>query len=88
MCEELRYNGQFGNANITTGIYWFDNDIEYHERRGLWRRATVSLRMDDADRPWRGKLQVQRVLVLTPKEGACLQWIQRPAALAIPSCRH
>lgn len=31
--------------------------IEYHEQRGLWRRATVSLRMDEADRPWRGKLQ-------------------------------
>ncbi|RLQ20127.1 TonB-dependent receptor, partial [Seongchinamella sediminis] len=32
---ELRYNGQFGNANVTTGVYWFDNDIEYHERRNL-----------------------------------------------------
>ncbi|MEH6585506.1 MAG: TonB-dependent receptor [Halioglobus sp.] len=32
---ELRYNGQFGNANITTGLYWFENDIEYHERRDL-----------------------------------------------------
>ena len=32
---ELRYNGEFGNANITTGVYWFDNDIEYHERRDL-----------------------------------------------------
>ena len=31
--------------------------IEYHEQRGLWRRATVSLRMADADRPWRGALQ-------------------------------
>ena len=32
---ELRYNGQFGPANVTTGVYWFDNDIEYHERRDL-----------------------------------------------------
>jgi iron complex outermembrane receptor protein len=37
---ELRYNGQFGNANITTGVYWFDNDIEYHERRELVGIAT------------------------------------------------
>lgn len=32
---ELRYNGEFGKANITTGVYWFENDIEYHERRNL-----------------------------------------------------
>ncbi|PLW69334.1 TonB-dependent receptor [Pseudohalioglobus lutimaris] len=32
---ELRYNGQFGNANVTTGVYWFENDLEYHERRDL-----------------------------------------------------
>ncbi len=37
---ELRYNGQFGNANITTGVYWFDNAIEYHERRELVGIAT------------------------------------------------
>lgn len=32
---ELRYNGQFGDANITTGAYWFENDLGYHERRNL-----------------------------------------------------
>ena len=32
---ELRYNGQFGDANVTTGVYWFDNDMAYHERRNL-----------------------------------------------------
>ncbi|WP_170150138.1 TonB-dependent receptor [Parahaliea mediterranea] len=32
---ELRYNGQFGNANVTTGLYWFDHDMAYHERRNL-----------------------------------------------------
>lgn len=32
---ELRYNGQFGRANVTTGLYWFDNEIVYHERRNL-----------------------------------------------------
>ncbi|MEO0436253.1 MAG: TonB-dependent receptor [Pseudomonadota bacterium] len=32
---EFRYNGQFGDANVTTGVYWFDNELEYHERRDL-----------------------------------------------------
>ena len=40
---ELRYNGQFGRANVTTGIYWFDNDVEYHERRDLLGIATGGL---------------------------------------------
>ncbi|KAA1191865.1 TonB-dependent receptor [Pseudohalioglobus sediminis] len=40
---ELRYNGQFGNANITTGVYWFENDIEYHERRDLLGALTASV---------------------------------------------
>ena len=40
---ELRYNGQFGNANVTTGVYWFDNDIGYHERRDLAGAATNNL---------------------------------------------
>lgn len=32
--------------------------IEYQDGDDLWRRATVSLRMDDGSvRPWRGKLQ-------------------------------
>jgi iron complex outermembrane receptor protein len=33
--NELRYNGIFGNANITTGIYWFDHKINYSEDRNL-----------------------------------------------------
>ncbi|MEE4110025.1 MAG: TonB-dependent receptor [Halieaceae bacterium] len=37
---ELRYNGQFGNANVTTGVYWFDMDQGYHERRNLGGAAT------------------------------------------------
>ena len=37
---ELRYNGQFGDANLTTGVYWFDNDVAYHERRNLAGVAT------------------------------------------------
>lgn len=32
---ELRYNGQFDKLNLTTGIYHFTNDLDYHERRLL-----------------------------------------------------
>lgn len=31
--NELRYNGTFGNTYLTTGIYYFTQDIEYIERR-------------------------------------------------------
>ena len=34
--NELRYNGVFaGRVNLTTGVYYFSNDIDYHERRNL-----------------------------------------------------
>ena len=38
--NELRYNGTFGQANVTTGIYWFDNEINYSENRDLLGIAT------------------------------------------------
>lgn len=38
--NELRYTGTFGNARITTGLYWFDNEVNYHERRNLLGIAT------------------------------------------------
>ncbi|MEJ8569224.1 TonB-dependent receptor [Elongatibacter sediminis] len=38
--NELRYTGTFGNARVTTGIYWFDNEVNYHERRNLLGIAT------------------------------------------------
>ncbi len=38
--NELRYVGTFGEANVTTGIYWFTNEINYHERRNLLGIAT------------------------------------------------
>ncbi len=38
---ELRYNGLFGDKlNLTTGVFYFDNDINYHERRELLGVAT------------------------------------------------
>jgi iron complex outermembrane receptor protein len=40
---ELRYNGQFGDVNFTTGAYWFENDLGYHERRNLAGAATGNL---------------------------------------------
>lgn len=39
--NELRYNGQFWDrANVTVGGYYFDNEINYHERRELLGVAT------------------------------------------------
>jgi len=38
--NELRYNGDFGKANVTVGLYWFDNDIDYSENRDLLGVAT------------------------------------------------
>jgi len=38
--NELRYVGTFGEANVTTGIFWFTNEINYHERRNLLGIAT------------------------------------------------
>ena len=40
---ELRFNGQFGAANVTTGLYWFDNDLGYHERRDFAGALTGNL---------------------------------------------
>ena len=34
--NELRYNGVFaGQLNLTAGVYYFSNDIDYQERRNL-----------------------------------------------------
>lgn len=38
--NELRYNGQFDNTNVTTGIYYFENSLNLHERRDLLGIAT------------------------------------------------
>lgn len=35
--NELRYNGTFGKAYLTTGIYYFQQDIEYIEQRDLFQ---------------------------------------------------
>lgn len=39
--NELRYNGVFASkVNVTTGLYYFTNDIDYHEGRDLLGIAT------------------------------------------------
>ena len=38
--NELRYAGSFGNASVTTGLYWFDHRIDYSEWRDLLGIAT------------------------------------------------
>jgi len=40
LSNELRYNGIFGQANVTVGVYWFDNEINYSENRDLLGIAT------------------------------------------------
>ncbi len=40
LSNELRYAGEFGNAFLTTGIFWFTQEINYHERRNLLGVAT------------------------------------------------
>lgn len=40
MSNELRYVGNFGDTNLTTGVFWFTNEINYHERRNLLGIAT------------------------------------------------
>jgi iron complex outermembrane receptor protein len=38
--NELRYNGQFDNTNVTAGLYYFQNSLVLHERRNLLGIAT------------------------------------------------
>jgi iron complex outermembrane receptor protein len=38
--NELRYTGTFGKTHLTTGIYYFDNELLYHEQRRLLGIAT------------------------------------------------
>lgn len=33
--NELRYNGTFGAAEVTTGVYWFDQELAYDELRDI-----------------------------------------------------
>ncbi|WP_295799615.1 TonB-dependent receptor [uncultured Microbulbifer sp.] len=33
--NELRYAGRFGNTSITSGVYWFSQDLEYLEQRKI-----------------------------------------------------
>jgi len=38
--NELRFNGDFGETNVTAGFFWFTNEVNYHERRNLLGIAT------------------------------------------------
>ncbi|SHE87207.1 iron complex outermembrane recepter protein [Microbulbifer donghaiensis] len=35
LSNELRYAGRFGATSLTTGVYWFSQDLEYYENRLL-----------------------------------------------------
>lgn len=39
--NELRYAGSFGNTYLTTGVYYFTQDIEYVEQRELLQDAVL-----------------------------------------------
>lgn len=39
--NELRYAGTFGNIDLTTGIYWFSQDLFYVEERNLLGGASI-----------------------------------------------
>lgn len=38
--NELRYNGTFGKIDLTTGVFYFDQDVAYTETRELQRALT------------------------------------------------
>ncbi|WP_335808404.1 TonB-dependent receptor [Glycocaulis alkaliphilus] len=40
--NELRYAGTFGNVDVTTGLFYFDQTIEYVERRNLLGGALIT----------------------------------------------
>jgi len=35
LSNELRYSGRFGNTSVTSGVYWFTQDLKYIEQRNL-----------------------------------------------------
>ena len=41
LSNELRYSGRFGNTSVTSGVYWFSQDLEYIEERNLLGGALV-----------------------------------------------
>uniref|UniRef100_UPI0009905872 TonB-dependent receptor n=1 Tax=Microbulbifer mangrovi TaxID=927787 RepID=UPI0009905872 len=41
LSNELRYSGRFGNTSVTSGVYWFTQDLKYIEERNLLGGALV-----------------------------------------------
>ncbi|WP_105101421.1 TonB-dependent receptor [Microbulbifer pacificus] len=35
LSNELRYSGRFGSTSVTSGVYWFTQDLEYIEQRSF-----------------------------------------------------
>lgn len=59
--NELRYNGQFGQWNITTGVFYFEQDLEYSEVRFILQDFFESIGGSVSVRPGGGVLD-QRTL--------------------------
>lgn len=59
--NELRYNGQFGNWNVTTGAFYFEQDLAYSEVRFILQDFFESIGGSTSIRPGGGLLD-QRTL--------------------------
>jgi iron complex outermembrane receptor protein len=54
MSNELRYAGTFGPLDVTTGIYWFEQDLLYIEERNLFGGASIRVGGGDGTFTTRG----------------------------------
>jgi len=54
--NELRYNGQFGEWNVTTGLFYFEQDLDYSEVRFLLQDFFESIGGSTSVRPGGGVL--------------------------------
>lgn len=56
--NELRYNGQFGNVNLTTGLFYFDQQLDYSEVRFILPDLLPTIGLGAAvERPGGGVLE-------------------------------
>jgi len=62
--SELRYNGQFGKWNITTGLFYFEQDIAYDEVRFILPEFFASIGAPQLSTRSGGGVQDQKTLGL------------------------
>ncbi|MBL4671357.1 MAG: TonB-dependent receptor [Arenicella sp.] len=59
--NELRYNGQFGKWNITTGLFYFEQDLKYSEVRFILQDFFESIGGSTSVRPGGGVLDQRTI---------------------------